>query len=364
MKRAKVLLTFLTIMSLLLITACSKPAAPASDPAPAAPPAQSGDPAPAAEPAKEPEKPKEPTVVRFSEVIHSIFYTPQYVAMGLDFFGEEGLTLDTSTAQGSDRGVAALLAGIADVALVGPEAAIFLQNQESPTKVKIFAQLTAKDGSFLVSRQKVDSFQWSDMKGKTIIGWRPGSMPQMVMNKMLQDNGVTDANVITNLAAPAMAGAFQSGQGDFIQLFEPTVALLEKENAGHFVLSMGEAAGPFPYTVYMATDEFIAKRPDVVQAYTRAIYRGMLWTQSHSAAEVAQVIQPFFAETPMELLEASVARYKNQDTWAPTPVLDPAQLELLQDVMVLGGVLEPAKRVKYSDVVLTNFAEQAMQEVK
>lgn len=308
-----------------------------------------------------------PQTIRFSEVIHSVFYAPQYVAMSQKFFEEEGLILDTSTSQGSDKGVAALLAGTADIALVGPEAAVFIQNQETPNKVKIFSQLTAKDGSFLMSRQPMDKFSWDNLKGKTVVGWRPGSMPQMVMDYTLRQNGMKpgeDVEVITNLAAPAMAGAFQSGKGDFIQLFEPVVSTLEREKAGYTVISMGEAAGNFPYTVYMATEKFIEEQPDLVARYTRAIYKGMLWVEGHSAADVARAVQPYFEETPLELLEAAIDRYKKQGTWSPIPVPDAAQMERLQDIMVSGGVLTADGRVAYEQIVVPEFARQAMEQVK
>ncbi len=35
-------------------------------------------------------------------------------------------------------------------------------------------------GHFLVSRKKLDSFNWNDVKGVTFLGQRKGGMPQMV----------------------------------------------------------------------------------------------------------------------------------------------------------------------------------------
>ena len=122
------------------------------------------------------------TTVKFSEVIRSIFYAPHYVAMSKGFFEEQGLNVDMNTAQGSDKGAAALIAGTADISMVGPETSIYIYNQKGDKILKVFHQLTSRDGSFLLSREKLDDFKWSDVQGKTIIGWRPGSAPQMVMN--------------------------------------------------------------------------------------------------------------------------------------------------------------------------------------
>ncbi|WP_367755951.1 ABC transporter substrate-binding protein [Ammoniphilus sp. 3BR4] len=91
-------------LTLLAVTGCGS-STPSSTPA-EAPPAQEGTSAP---------PPSEPVTVRFSEVIRSIFYAPQYVAMEKGFFEEEGLKVDMVTSQGSDKGAAALLAGTADI---------------------------------------------------------------------------------------------------------------------------------------------------------------------------------------------------------------------------------------------------------
>lgn len=361
MRSRKWLLTGLTVTLALLVTACGGTSAPAPAPSPA--PASGG-----AAPAPAPSKPPTPTKVRFSEVIHSVFYAPQYVAEAKGFFKDEGIELDTSTAQGSDKGMAAILAGTADIALVGPETNIFLFNQEGGAgKVKIFTQLTAADGSFMLSRQPVQNFQWSQLKGKTIIGWRPGSMPEMVLEYLLRKNGLkpgTDVTVITNIASPAMAGAFTSGQGDYITLYEPTVAQLEKAKQGYSFMSLGEAAGPFPETVYLASSQYIKDHSDLIQRYTNAIYKAQLWMQKASDADVAQALQGAFKETDIADLTTAVGRYRKANVWRPTPVPNPADIERLQDIMVDGGVLTAQKRVKYADIIDDSFAKKAMDTIK
>ncbi len=329
-------------------------------------------PAPETKPAAETKpvaeaKPVQLQKVRFSEVIHSIFYAPQYVAQAKGFFKDEGIDLDTSTAQGSDKGTAALLAGTADIALVGPETTVFVHGQDTPVKVKLFAQMTAKDGSFLLARKPNASFKWEETRGKSIIGWRPGSMPQMVAVSVLKQTGLTpdkDVNYITNLAAPAMAGAFQSGQGDYIQVYEPIASQLEKAGLAHVVASMGLSYGPVPFTGYTATDKYIAENPDIVQRFTNAVYRATLYLQKTDPAVVAKEIAPQFEGTDVSLIESAIRRYKAQDTWKATPVMDPKDYDKLQSLMVEGGVLEAAKKAPFDKIVINTFAEKAVQTVK
>jgi NitT/TauT family transport system substrate-binding protein len=307
------------------------------------------------------------TKVRFTEVIHSIFYAPQYVAQAKGYFQAEGIDLDFSTAQGSDKGTAALLAGTADVALVGPETTVFVYNQESPVKVKLFAQMTATDGSFLLARQPGPSFNWADLKGKSVIGWRVGSMPQMFASAAITKAGLDpkqDVDYISNLAAPAMAGAFQSGQGQYLQAYEPLAGQLEQQGEGVVVASLGQAVGNIPVTGYVATDRYIAEHPDVVQRYTNAIYRARLYLEKTDPATIAIEVAPYFEGTDVKLLAASIKRYKEIGAWKATPVMEPQDFDQLQSLMIAGGVLEPSKRAPFAKIAVNTFAEKAVQEIK
>lgn len=356
MKMGKNVLLLIAVLLLGFAAACGNGTTSENKPA-ATVPAASTAPNPSAEPASA--KPKEKVTIKFSEVIRSIFYAPHYVAMSKGFFEEEGITLDMNTSQGSDKGAAALIAGKADISLVGPETAIYIYNQKGEKTLKIFHQLTMKDGSFLLSRQKVDNFNWSGLSGKTVIGWRPGSAPQMVMNSVLKQKGVKDAQVVTNIASPAMAGAFTSGQGDFIQLFEPVASTLVKEGKAFYVTSMAEAFGAFPETSYVATSDYIKSNPDIIQRFVNAVAKGTKWLSAASDNEIADALAPFFEGTPKDLIIQSIQRYKSQDTWPAKPELTAEAFEKLQNVLIENGVLKPEEKLaKMESVVDMSFVQK------
>lgn len=89
------------------------------------------------------------TVVRLSEVMRSVFYAPQYAAIQLGFFEDEGLQIDLITSDGADRVMTALLTGAVDIGFSGPEATIYVFNEGRADYAVVFAQLTKRDGSFL-----------------------------------------------------------------------------------------------------------------------------------------------------------------------------------------------------------------------
>lgn len=112
--------------------------------------------------------------IRVAEVAHSIFYAPQYVAISNGYFEDEGLKIDLSLANGADKVTAAVLSGDVDIGFCGSEATIYVYNGGEKNYLKTFAQLTQKDGSFIVSREKIDNFTLNDLRGKYIIGGREG----------------------------------------------------------------------------------------------------------------------------------------------------------------------------------------------
>jgi len=320
----------------LLAAGCGGRSANGNDAAGDSAPSESVSPAPAAE---------ETVKVKFSEVIRSIFYAPHYVAMSQGFFRKQGLDVDMSTAQGSDKGAAALIAGTADISLIGPETAIYIYNQQGGKTLKAFYQMTMKDGSFLLSRTKADSFQWSDLAGKTIIGWRPGSSPQMVLQSLLNREQVQGADVLTNIASTAMAGAFTSGQGDYIQLFEPVASTLIQQGQAYYAASVGDEFGSYPETAYVATSDYIAKHPDVIRKFTAAVSEATQWLSTASDDEIAAALRPFFDGTPDDILVQSIRRYKEQETWPLRPELTAESFATLQNVLVENGVLKPEEKL-------------------
>src|SRR5437763_87450 len=155
------------------------------------------------------------TKIRFSEVVRSMLYAPAYVAITKGFFRDAGLDVTLTTAQGGDKSVAALLTNSADIALIGPETAIYVQNGDSPTKIPMFCGLTATDGFMLVGREKVQTFEWQQLKGKQILTNRPGSTPDLFLEAALRQNGldpIKDVKLVNNIAIPARVGAWLAGQ--------------------------------------------------------------------------------------------------------------------------------------------------------
>lgn len=307
------------------------------------------------------EQEKKLTKIRLTEVVHSVFYAPMYVAMNKGFFKEEGLEIELSTGWGGDKAMTALVAGQAEIALIGPETIIYVHQQGLSKPIKAFAQLTQRDGSFLVGRSG-QSFSWENLKGKTIIGARKGGVPEMVLEWTLKQKGLkpfVDVNILQNIQFTATAGAFQAGTGDYVALFEPTASTLELQGAGQVVASFGAENNKIPYTVFMCSDDYLSKNRETVEAFTRAIYKAQQWVGQQDPSVITAAIQPSFVGDDNAALKKAVERYYRQDTWPKDPRIQHGGLDYLQDIMDSAGELN--KRVPENIMVDKSVAEKVIK---
>lgn len=297
--------------------------------------------------------------IQLNEVTRSVFYAPQYVAISNGFFEEQGLELEITTGQGADKVMTAILAGQSDIGLCGPEAAIYVYNEGKEDYIEVFAQLTQKDGSFLVSKENTNNFSWNDLKGKTVIPGRKGGVPYMTLEYVLKQNGInpsTDLTLDDSIKFDLMAGAFTGGDAEYVTLFEPTASMTQDAGKGYIVASIGEAAGEVPYTAYCAKKSYIENNQEIIEKFTMATYKGEQWVKEHTAREVAEKIQDFFPDTTLESLETSVQKYKDIEAWKENPILKKEAFDKLQLIMTEAGELE--KKAPYEKVVNNSFAEK------
>ena len=300
--------------------------------------------------------------ITVAEVTHSIFYAPQYIAIEKGYFKEEGLTVNLITTPGADKTMAALLSKDAQIGLMGPEASIYVYNQGQEDYAINFAQLTQKDGSFLISKDYYENWNFDMLKGKTIIGGRKGGMPEMVLEYVLKQKGLDvgrddpthEVNIRTDVQFDVMAGVFASGQGDYVALFEPTASQVVSMNKGYIVSSLGEESGEIPYTCYSSLKSYMSKNEDILRKFTNAIYKALEFVHNNTSNEIAKVISKQFETNTIQEIETVVERYKSIDAWPTSLELKEEGLNKLMDIMELAGELD--KRAPYDKIVTKEYA--------
>ncbi len=303
----------------------------------------------------------ETTTVRLSEVTHSIFYAPQYVAMANGYFAEEGIEIELTNGGGADKVMSAVISGGVDIGLAGPEASIYVYNEGRDDYTQVFAQLTACDGSFLVAREPMPDFTFEHLKGAHVLPGRVGGVPYMALRYAIQNAGLdpdSDINMDTSIQFDMMTGAFLSGTADFVTMFEPTASSVQQEGKGYIVASVGESAGPMPYTAYFTTKSYIENNAELLQGFTNAIAKGQKFVNEHTAQEIAECVATYFADTDIDILTSAVQSYKDIGAYSATPSMTKEDFDRLQDVIICAGEL--SEPVPFDVIINNTFADKAV----
>lgn len=299
--------------------------------------------------------------IKVSEVTHSVFYAPQYAAINLGYFEDEGIEIELTNGAGADKVMTAVISGAVDIGFAGPEAAIYVYNEGKDDYCQVFAQLTQRDGAFLLGREPDNNFDFSKTIGKVVLPGRKGGVPYMTLEYVFKQHGIIPGKDVTfddSVQFAMMTGAFTGGTGDFVTAFEPTASSLEQEGKGYILASVGKESGEIPYTAYFATKGYIEKNPELIKKFVRAIYRGQQWVMQSSPKEIANAIAASFPDTDIKLLEKSAESYKNIEAWSTTPVMKQEAYEKLQTVMTEAGELK--QKAPFDKVVNNTYAEQIL----
>lgn len=289
--------------------------------------------------------------VKVAEVAHSIFYAPQYIAHSLGYFKDLGLDVEFILTPGADKVTAAVLSGDVNIGFCGSEATIYVYNNGEKDYLINFAALTKRDGSFLISREKTNSFKVKDLKGKHVIAGRKGGMPAMTLEYALNKNGIktSDINFDLSYDFAATTGAFIGGVGDYVTAFEPTASKLVNEGYGYIVASVGKLGGVVPYTGYNAKKSYIEGNKDVIKKFTKAINKGLEYVHTHSAKEIATNIASYFPDTSINDLENQVQNYINIDAWFNNTKIKEKDFKHIEEILRNSNELN--KDVPYDKLV-------------
>lgn len=307
------------------------------------------------------------TKIRLNEVTHSIFYAPLYVAINNGYFKQEGLSIELSNGNGSNVSMSALLSNSADIILAGPETVVYTNKNRANDPV-VFGQLTTCDGSFLVSKTEIEDFSIEDFKNKKVIGGRPGGMPAMTMNYMIETNGLTigtgkdEVNIVNNIDFDKTAYAFANDSTiDICSLFEPLATDTAKAQNYYIVESLGRLSNiRMPYTCFAARKNYLKNHSDIAEKFLKAVLKGYDYIKSNTAEDVAEALQASFTTNTVEQLTAYVQNYKSIDAWSSDMILTEEGFENLMKILLHNKVID--EKAVYSNIVDNTLAEKIKAE--
>ena len=301
--------------------------------------------------------------ITIAEVTHSLFYAPLYIAKNAGFFNDVGLDIDIVTTPGADKVMASLLSKDAQIGLMGPEASVYVYNNGQENYAINFAQLTQKDGSFLLGREKIDNFDYSMLKGKTIIGGRKGGMPEMTLEHVLKKNGLTitqngqdknaDVNIRVDVSFDATSGVFVAGESDYVTAFEPTASQIEATKKGYIVSSIGKDSGIVPYTCFSSVKSYFEGNKDILKKFTTAIKKGLDYINNTETNKIIEYLKPSFQTSKDDEIESVINNYKKIEAWPNKLGFTQDNFNKLIDIVKEAGELDKDIKIPY-DKIVTN----------
>ena len=303
-------------------------------------------------------------VIRVNEVTHSILYAPFYVAIEGKFFENEGLTIELTNGGGSDASMTALLSNGCDIALLGPETGIYTLLGGAQAKPVIFAQLTKRDGSFLMSRTPIENFSWESLAGSEIIAGRRGGSPAMSLEYALNKNGLYNGQNVTlnfDVQFNLTSAAFLSGTGDYVTMFEPTASEYMRQGKAYIVASVGQESGEAPFTCFMAKNEYLSKNKEMVEKFMTAMYKAIKYMQETPVDTLADLLLNQFPSTTKQSIIDSLNSYISIDAWQTDMIMSEQAFERLQDIMENAGELN--ERVSINQLVDNKIAEDTYKKI-
>lgn len=297
---------------------------------------------------------KDKNTIRLCEVTHSIFYAPLYIAINKGYFEEYDINIELSNGGGADKCMSALVSKSADIALMGPEATIYVANQGKKDMPVVFGQLTKRDGSFIIGREATDNFSWNMLANKEILGGRRGGVPAMTLEYAIEKNGVENCTINYDVAFDNLTSAFIGGTGDFVTAFEPAASAIVESGRGHILASVGAETGEIPYTAFTANTSYIEANTDTIKNFLRAIMKGYNYLMTASLDDLVDALRPSFGGTSDASIKNSIQKYIAIDSWNSTPVMTEVAYNNLIKVIKNAGSL--TADVPFASVVNNSYA--------
>ncbi len=291
--------------------------------------------------------------ITISEVTHSVFYAPWYVAIEKGYFKDENLDIEVLLTPGADKVATSVLSSDANIGFSGPEATMYVYNN-SKERLISFASLTKRDGQFIVGDCKYkDIFKMSDLEGKKVLAGRTAGMPLMMFQYALYKSNIDENKIKINTSVEfsGLTGAYIGGQGDFVNLFEPNASSIEKQKYGCVLSSLGNITGTVPYTTFYAKEEYITNNKEIIKRFNNALNKGLKFVKNNDSKTIAKTILNQFPDTTLSDLTKIVERYKNADSWYDSTYINIDDYNRLMDIMIYGKALN--KRIT-PEILITN----------
>jgi NitT/TauT family transport system substrate-binding protein len=296
-----------------------------------------------------------------------VAFLPLTAAEQLGYFKQEGLIIEISDFQSGSKSVEALIAGNVDVLTGAYEHTLLMQYRGQ--RIQCLLLMNTSYGA-VIALNKENAAKYKspqDLRGLKMGVSAPGSAMALALEIFLRKAGMTldDVSAIGVGQAAAAIAAVKAGRIDGISNPDPVITKLITDGDVVPILDTrtpeGQKrlyGGPIAAGAMSTTPAFIAKRPEIVQAYVRAVVRALQWLQKASDEEIMAIVPNDYIGPDRDLYrKALVANRGNfSQDGRVTPELARNTLAMLRI-----GPLSDAKNLNIDDTYVGQFVERALK---
>lgn len=232
--------------------------------------------------------------------------------------------------------------------------AMKLREQGIPMKI---LYLGHRDGSTIMVRSDLKATRLRDLRGKTFAVPSKFSNQNLVIRKLMADEGLTQNDVrFVELPPPDMPGALAAKAIDAYFVGEPHAAKAELNGTGRVLYHAKDIWPRFISCVLVVHEDLIASRPGVVKDLVRGIAESGEWAETHRL-DAARIASPYFRQDE-KLLRFVLTQPPDRVSYR---MLDPGneELERIRDMAVDAGIL--TRRIEIRDLVDRSFIPSSLK---
>jgi NitT/TauT family transport system substrate-binding protein len=171
--------------------------------------------------------------------------------------------------------------------------AMKLREQGVPVKI---LYLGHRDGSTVMVRNDLPAKDLRDLRGRTFAIPSKYSNQNLVIHKLMEDQGVKEDEVrFVEMPPPDMPGALAAKAIDAYFIGEPHAAKAELDGSGRVLYHAKDIWPKFISCVLVATEKLIKERPELIRDLVRGIAESGEWAETHRI-EAAKVASPYFRQ--------------------------------------------------------------------
>lgn len=213
--------------------------------------------------------------------------------------------------------------------------AMKLREQGVPVKI---CYLGHRDGSTVIVRKDLPVKDLRDLKGKTFAIPSKYSNQNLVIHKLMDDQGVKPDEIrFVEMPPPDMPGALAVKAIDAYFVGEPHAAKAELDGTGRVLYHAKDIWPGFISCVLVVHEKLIRERPEVVRDLVRGIAESGEWAEGHRL-EAAQVAAPYFRQDE-KLVRYVLTQPPDRVSYRMLTPTD-EEMQRIQDMALKAGILE------------------------